>query len=171
MIEIFILLGLIILNGLFAMSEIALVSARKTRLEQLANQGVANAKITLKLIEKPEVFLSTIQVGITFISIVTGLYSGEKFSKDLQPFIEKIESLRPYAASISTTLIVILVTLLTLVGELIPKKIGLLNAEKIALVAGPVMSFLSRLAFPIIWFLNSITRLFFTVLKIKTTRG
>ncbi len=171
MIEIFILLGLIILNGLFAMSEIALVSARKSRLEQLANQGVTNAKITLKLIEKPEIFLSTIQVGITLISIVTGLYSGEKFSKDLQPFVEKIELLRPYAATISTTIIVIFVTFLTLIGELIPKKLGLLNAEKVALVAAPVMSFLSRITYPIIWLLNSITASFFRVLKIKNTKG
>src|SRR4051812_1526101 len=135
MTEIFILLGLIVLNGLFAMSEIALVSARKTRLEQLAIQGSVKAKTTLKLIEKPEVFLSTIQVGITLISIITGLYSGEKFSKDLQPFVERIAALKPYAATISTTFIVIIVTFLTLVGELIPKKLGLLNAEKVALVA------------------------------------
>ncbi|CAN5575281.1 hemolysin family protein [soil metagenome] len=171
MIEIFILLGLIILNGLFAMSEIALVSARRSRLEQLANQGVTNAKITLKLIEKPEIFLSTIQVGITLISIVTGLYSGEKFSKDLQPFVEKFELLRPYAATISTTIIVIFVTFLTLIGELIPKKLGLLNAEKVALVAGPIMSFLSRITYPIIWLLNSITAFFFRILKIKNTKG
>lgn len=172
MTEIFILLGLIILNGLFSMSEIALVSARKSRLEQLANQGSANAKKALKLIEKPEVFLSTVQVGITLVAILTGLYSGEKFGKDLQPYIEKIDFLHPYAASLSTTIIVIIVTFLSiLIGELMPKKIALLNAEKIAIVTAPPMAFLSRITFPVIWVLNSITAFLFRVLKIKNTKS
>ncbi|MES2649787.1 MAG: hemolysin family protein [Bacteroidota bacterium] len=172
MTEFFILLGLIVLNGLFSMSEIALVSARKSRLEQLANQGVANAKTALKLIEKPEIFFSTVQVGITLISIITGLYSGEKFSKDLQPYVEGFPALKPYASTISTTIIVILVTFLSiLIGELIPKKLALLNAEKVALISAPVMSLLSRITFPIIWLLNSITAFVFRILKIKNTKG
>lgn len=169
--EILILLGLIMLNGLFSMSELALVSARKSRLEQLANQGVVNAKMTLKLIEKPEIFLSTVQVGITLISILTGLYSGEKFSNNLQPLVERSEFLKPYAASISTTLIVIIVTFLSiLIGELIPKKLALLKAEKIALFSAPIMTFLSRITFPIIWTLNGIIGLVFRLLKIKNTK-
>lgn len=171
MTEIFILFGLIILNGLFSMSEIALVSARKTRLEQLANQGVTNAKTALKLIEKPEIFLSTVQVGITLVSIVTGLYSGEKFSKDLQPFVESFDFLKPYAPTISTTIIVIFVTFLSiLIGELIPKKVAMLNAERISVVAAPVMAFLSRITFPVIWLLNSFTALVFKLFKIKNTK-
>jgi putative hemolysin len=169
--EIFILLGLIILNGLFSMSEIALVSARKSRLEHLADEGNKKAVITLKLIEKPEVFLSTVQVGITLISILTGLYSGEKFGQDLQPVVEKVGFLRPYAASISTTLIVIVVTFLSiLIGELVPKKLAMLQAEKIALAVAPGMRLLSRITFPIIWLLNELSAFIFRVFKIKDTK-
>lgn len=169
--ELFILLGLIIVNGLFSMSEIALVSARKTRLEHLSNEGHKNAIVALKLIEKPEVFLSTVQVGITLISIVTGLYSGEKFSQDLEPFIAKIGLLEPYAASASTSVVVILVTFLSiLIGELIPKKLAMLRSEKIALMAAPPMWFLSKITMPIIWLLNALSRFFFRLFKIQDTK-
>lgn len=169
--EFLILIGLIILNGLFSMSEIALVSARKSRLEHLAAEGSKQAAIALKLIEKPEVFLSTVQVGITLISILTGLYSGEKFSKDLQPYIEQVPWLRNYAASISITSVVILVTFLSiLVGELIPKKLAMLRSEKIALSSAPFMLLLSRITLPVIWLLNELSGLFFRLFKIKDTK-
>src|SRR5687768_7979152 len=117
--EIFILLALIFLNGLFVISEIALVSARKSRLENLANKGDETARRALNLANNPEVFLSAAQIGITLVAILTGVYSGERFSKYLQPSIEKIEVVRPYAEAISTTIIVILVTFLSIVfGEL-----------------------------------------------------
>jgi hypothetical protein len=89
--EILILLLLILINGLFVMSEIALVSARKGRLESLSNKGDLKAKAALHLTENPDKFLSTAQIGITLISILTGVYSGEKFSEDLKPYLEKIE--------------------------------------------------------------------------------
>src|SRR5438045_2252470 len=138
-----ILLGLIILNGLFVMSEIALVSARKPRLEAMAERGDQKAGSALRLSNNPEVFLSAAQIGITLIAILTGVYSGEKFSVYLKPYIENIPHLKPYAGTISTTIVVILVTFLSIVfGELIPKRIGLLNAERIAkFVAGPMRSF------------------------------
>lgn len=168
MAEVIILLILIIVNGLFVMSEIALVSARKGRLESLANKGDAKAKAALDLIENPEKFLSTAQIGITLISILTGVYSGEKFSEDLKPFVQKIPALEPYATTISTVLIVVLVTFLSIiVGELIPKRMGMLRAEKIArVVAGP-MNFLSAIVYPIVWLLNRISNLFFKLINIK----
>lgn len=168
MTELLILFVLIILNGLFTMSEIALVSARKGRLEGLANKGDAKAGAALELIENPDKFLSTAQVGITLISILTGVYSGEKFSKDLQPYIEQVVLLKPYAQTISTVLIVVLVTFLSIIlGELVPKRIGLQRAEKIArLVAGP-MNFLSRITYPVIWLLNTISGLIYKLLNIK----
>ena len=113
--EIFILIGLIILNGLFTMSEIALVSVRKARLEGMAERGDKKAEAALKLSNSPELFLSAAQIGITLISILTGVYSGEKFSKDLQPAIAQIKVLEPYSQGISTTIIVILVTFLSIV--------------------------------------------------------
>jgi putative hemolysin len=166
--EIFILLALIFLNGLFVISEIALVSARKSRLENLANKGDETARRALDLANNPEVFLSAAQIGITLVAILTGVYSGERFGRYLQPSIEKIEAVRPYAETISTTIIVIIVTFLSIVfGELIPKRIGLLKAEKIArLVALPVLYF-SRATHPFVWLLNKTSNLFLRILHIK----
>ncbi len=168
MTEIIILFVLILVNGLFVMSEISLVSARKGRLEGLANKGDSKARAALFLTENPDKFLSTAQIGITLISILTGVYSGEKFSEHLKPFVEGFAFLKPYAATISTVLIVIIVTFLSIIlGELVPKRIGLLRAEKIArVVAGP-MNALSSIMYPIVWLLNTITALIFKILNIK----
>jgi putative hemolysin len=168
MLEMIILLFLIFLNGLFVMAEIALVSARKSRLENLADNGDEKARSALKLAENPELFLSTAQIGITLIAILTGFYSGEKFSADLEPYLARFTALRPYAANISTALILVFVTLLSIIfGELIPKRIGLLRAEQIArLVARPVR-ILSLVTYPIVWLLNNSSNLFFRFFQIK----
>ena len=170
MLDVIILLCLIVLNGLFVMAEIALVSARKSRLENLADNGDEKARAALRLSESPELFLSTAQIGITLIAILVGFYSGEKFSAELQPYLEKIPYLRHYAANISTALILVSVTLLSIIfGELIPKRIGLLRAEQIArLVAGPVR-ILSLITYPIVWLLNKTSNLFFSIFKITTS--
>jgi putative hemolysin len=169
--EILILVGLIILNGLFVMSEIALVSARKSRLEAMSEKGDIKAGAALRLSNAPELFLSAAQIGITLIAIMTGVYSGERFSKDLQPSIEKIETLRPYAATISTIIVVIIVTFMSIVfGELIPKRIGMLNAEKIAKrVAGPMRMF-ARATYPIVWLLNKTSNLIFKIFNLRKTK-
>jgi len=166
--EIFILLGLILINGLFVMSEIALVSARKARLESMAAKGDELARRALELSNKPEVFLSAAQIGITLIAILTGVYSGERFSVYLVPFFKKISFLSDYAEGISITIVVIIVTFLSiLIGELIPKRFGLLRAEKIAkLVAGP-MYFFAKMTHPLVWLLNKISNAFFFVFNIK----
>jgi putative hemolysin len=168
--EIFILLALIVLNGLFVMSEIALVSARKSRLEHLANKGDETARRALDLANNPELFLSAAQIGITLIAILTGVYSGERFGKYLQPALEKIEAVSRYAQTISTTIIVIIVTFLSIVfGELIPKRIGLIKAEKIArLVALPVLYF-SRATHPFVWLVNKTSNIFLKILNVKST--
>jgi len=167
--EIFILLGLIFLNGLFVMSEIALVSARKPRLEAAAEKGDPRARAALDLSQNPEIFLSAAQIGITLIAILTGLYSGEKFGMYVQPLFEGIDALRPYAKGLSTGLVVLLVTFLSIVfGELIPKRIGLQKAEAIAkLMAGP-MRFFARLTHPIVWLLNKTSNAFFRLFNIRT---
>jgi len=166
--ELFILGILILINGLFTMSEIALVSARKSRLESQAEKGDQSAKIALELSQNPEIFLSAAQIGITLISILTGVYSGERFSKLLAPSIGKIDVLAPYQNTIATTIIVIIVTFLSIIfGELIPKRIGLLRAEKIAkLVAGP-MVFFAKITHPIVWILNKVSNLFFRIFNIR----
>ncbi|MGZ3911726.1 MAG: CNNM domain-containing protein, partial [Flavisolibacter sp.] len=169
--DILILLGLIVLNALFVMSEIALVSARKPRLETMAEKGDKKAAAALKLSKNPELFLSAAQIGITLIAILTGVYSGERFSMYLEPSLEKIDALRPYSHTLSTTIIVIIVTFLSIVfGELIPKRIGLLNAERIAKIVAPIMHGFARMTHPIVWLLNKTSNLFFTVFNIKRTK-
>ena len=113
--EIIILLVLIFINALFVISEIALVSARKSRLEHQAERGDKKARIALELSNNPEKFLSAAQIGITLIAILTGVYSGERFARYLQPSIEKISYLREYADAIATTIIVIVVTFLSII--------------------------------------------------------
>ncbi|HYM94332.1 MAG TPA: hemolysin family protein [Chitinophagaceae bacterium] len=169
--ELIILLLLIFFNGLFVMSEIALVSARKARLETMAEKGDANAKKALDLSNNPEKFLSAAQIGITLIAILTGVYSADRFSPYLKPIFEKISLLQPYANGIATTIVVILVTFLTIIfGELIPKRIGLLQAEKIAkLVARPMNSF-ARFTHPIVWLLNKVSNVFFSIFSIKRSK-
>jgi putative hemolysin len=166
--ELFILGFLILINGLFTMSEIALVSARKSKLESQAERGDLSARNALELSQNPEIFLSAAQIGITLISILTGVYSGERFSKQLAPTIGQIEILQPYQNTIATTIIVIIVTFLSIIfGELIPKRIGLLRAEKIAkLVATPIKIF-AKFTHPIVWSLNKVSNLFFTIFNIK----
>lgn len=169
--EIIILVGLILLNGLFVMSEIALVSARKGRLESMASKGDDAAKRALDLSNTPEVFLSAAQIGITLIAILTGVYSGERFSVYLVPFFKNISFLSDYAETISITIVVIIVTFLSILfGELIPKRFGLLRAEKIAkLVAGP-MNFFAKVTHPLVWLLNKISNAFFYLFNVKKSK-
>jgi putative hemolysin len=169
--EIFILLGLILINGLFVMSEIALVSVRKARLESMADKGDELARRALELSYKPEVFLSAAQIGITLIAILTGVYSGERFSVYLIPLFKKISFLSDYAEGISLTIVVIIVTFLSILfGELIPKRFGLLRAEKISkLVAGP-MYFFAKMTHPLVWLLNKISNMFFFLFNVKKSK-
>lgn len=169
--DIVILIGLIFLNALFVMAEIALVSARKSRLESMADKGDTKARHALDLSNNPEIFLSTVQIGITLIAIFTGVYSGEKFSAQLKPHIAKITPLANYADTIATTLIVILVTYLSIVfGELIPKRIALINAESIAKTSATPMSVFSKVMYPFVWLLNRTSNLFFRIFKIRSKR-
>src|ERR1700712_2890273 len=168
MIDVFLLLFLILLNGLFVMSEIALVSARKSRLENLAQRGDKLARIALDLANNPDLFLSAAQIGITLIAILTGVYSGERFGVYLKPVVEKIDAFRPYAGTISTTIIVVIVTFLSIIfGELIPKRIGLQKAERIARLVARPMIFFASLTHPIVWLLNKTSNIFFKLFNLK----
>ncbi|MBY0478515.1 MAG: hemolysin family protein [Chitinophagaceae bacterium] len=167
--EIFILFVLIFLNALFVIAEISLVSARKSRLETLAAKGSISAKTALQLSENPEVFLSAAQIGITLIAILTGVYSGEKFGKDLAPFFLQFPLLNFYAESIATGVVVVLVTFLSIIlGELVPKRLGLLRSEKIAMAVAAPMKWFAKSIHPIVWLLNSITNLIFRLFNVKT---
>ncbi|MEO5908816.1 MAG: hemolysin family protein [Ginsengibacter sp.] len=168
MLELIILFFLILLNAFIVMCEMALVSAKKSRLEGAATKGDKNSKIALNLKENPEIFLSTTQIYITLIAILTGVYSGERFSLYLQPYLEKIDFIKPYAGTISTVIIVIIVTFLSILfGELVPKRIALMNPEKIAkAVAAPIKT-LSSFSYPLVWLLSNLSSGFFRLFHIK----
>ena len=151
------------------MAEIALVSARKARLEGQAIKGDLEAKRALKLANHPETFLSTVQIGITLIGVLTGIYSGDSFKVPLQTWLEHFTILKPYSSTIATTLIVIILTYLSMVlGELVPKRIGLSNPEKIAKSAAGPMSVVTWITFPFIWLLGISANLLIRLLNIKT---
>ena len=168
MAEILIILGLIIINGIFSMAEMALVSARKARLEAQANKGDEKAKAALHLSNHPDVFFSTVQVGITLIGILTGIFSGEKLKAPIIGFLNRFEWLQAYSNGVATTIIVIIITYFTLVfGELVPKRIGLAKPELIAKNLATPMGWLSKIAFPFIWLLTKSTHVIVKLFNLK----
>ena len=152
------------------MSEIALISARKNRLETAAKKGNANAKAALDLANSPNEFLSTVQIGITLIGILTGIYSGDKITTDVQNFVASFETLKPYANSIAVGIVVVTLTFFSLVlGELLPKRIGLNYPESIAKAVAVPMKIVSKVTMPFIWLLTTSTDFLLKVLQIKPT--
>lgn len=139
--EVFIIIGLILLNGILSMSEIAMVSARKPRLEADAKRGSRAAKTALKLSGNPDVFLSTIQIGITLIGILTGIYSGDMLAQSFGKVLARIPALEAHSVAIAQVIIVVTVTYLTLIlGELVPKRIGMSSSERVAKIVARPMS-------------------------------
>ncbi len=168
--EILIILFLIILNGVFSMSEIALISARKSRLESAAKKGNKKAQMALDLANSPNKFLSTVQIGITLIGILTGIYSGDKITKDVEAFIGTFEILKPFSNSIAVGIVVLVLTFFSLVlGELLPKRIGLNHPEAIAKAVAFPMKIISIITAPFIWMLTVSTDFLLDILKIKPT--
>ncbi|MGZ5303614.1 MAG: hemolysin family protein, partial [Bacteroidia bacterium] len=171
MIEIIVLLLLILLNGIFAMSEIAMVSFKKSRLETDAKRGDKTAKKALELSTNPSKFLSTVQIGITLIGILTGIYSGEKIEDDLENYLNTFDFLIPYSESLAITFIVVTLTFFSLVlGELFPKRIGLAMPETISKLLAYPMYIISIIAAPFIWLLSFTTDLLIKAFHIKKSR-
>ncbi|HEV8192309.1 MAG TPA: hemolysin family protein [Ktedonobacterales bacterium] len=149
--EIAILLILILANGFFSGSEIAIVSARRGRLEQQAEHGNQAAKQALDLAENPDRFLATVQVGINLIATLAGAFGAAQLSEPAASLLSRFSLIAPYARTISFAVLVLLITYFTLVlGELVPKRIGLRYAERVAIFAAPFMVWLAKLARPII---------------------
>ena len=166
-----VILILLVVNGVFAMTEIAVVSARKARLRRLAAEGDARAAIALELAESPNRFLSTVQIGITLVGIVAGAFGGatiaEKIAEALQPF----PLLAPYAEGIGLTIVVVTITFLSLVlGELVPKRIGLGNPEGIAMAMAKPMHRLSIIAGPVVRLLSISTEALLRMLRLKPAK-
>ncbi|BDB52631.1 hemolysin family protein [Flavobacterium ammonificans] len=152
------------------MSEIALISSRKSRLETAAKKGSKTAKTALDLANSPNKFLSAVQIGITLIGILTGIYSGDKITEDVEFFVSGFSALQPYANSIAVGIVVVILTFFSLVlGELLPKRIGLNHPESIAKAIAMPMKFVSVVMAPFIWLLTSSTDFLLDILQIKPT--
>jgi putative hemolysin len=163
--EIIIIIVLIFANGLFSMSEISIISSRRVRLQKLADQGSHGAKIALKLAAEPNKFLSTVQFGITLISVITGVFGGQGIANKIKPWLETFDAVRPYADSVSLGIVVVIITFLSLIiGELVPKRIGLSNPEKIATTMAPLMQLVSKAGSPFVWLLSQTTELIMKLL-------
>ncbi|MBN1138027.1 MAG: HlyC/CorC family transporter [Anaerolineae bacterium] len=167
-IEILILLLLVLVNGLFAMAEIAVVSARKTRLQQQAEEGNKRAGVALELASAPNQFLATVQIGITLVGIMAGAFGGATIAEELAGALGQVPSLAPYSEAIGVGVVVLAITYFSLVaGELVPKRLGLNNAERVAASLAPLMRTLSRLSSPLVRLLSLSTDLALRLLGVR----
>ncbi len=170
--EFIILILLILLNGFFALSEASLITSNRARLEQFKVNGKYGAKVALKLLENSEVFLSAIQVGITLIGIVTGVFGGVKIAADIAPFFQQFEFTRAFAAEIALTSTVIAITYVSIViGELVPKTVALNNPEKIAILVAPVIFYFSKIFYPFVRVLAISTKLITKGIGLNSSEG
>ncbi len=167
-VSIIIMFFLIIINGIFAMSEISLISARKVRLQQMSKDGSRSAQAAIDISENPNKFLSTVQIGITLIGILTGALGGAAITSDLSLSLQKVAWLKPYSDFLAVGIVVLLTTYFSLViGELIPKRLGMNSPEKIASTVAMPMKTLSWLTSPIVKLLSSSTDIGLKILGIE----
>lgn len=170
--ELFILVVLILINGLFAMSEMAIVSARKTRLQQRAQEGDRKAEVALEMANEPNQFLATTQVGITLVGILAGAFGGATLAEEIAALMNRVPWLATYGEAISVGIVVLVTTYLTLViGELVPKRLAMSNPEQLASAIAPAMRTLSRLASPAVRLLGSSTDLVIRLLGTREDGG
>lgn len=166
--EILIILGLILLNGILSMTEMAMVSARKSSLSTEARNGNERARRALSIAENPNRMLSTIQIGITLIGILTGIYSGSQLAGSLATLLDALDMAHSYSMTLAQGVIVIIVTFLTLLfGELLPKRIGMATAESIAKAMAAPMNYLSTMAAPFVWLLSKSTAVIFSLIGLR----
>ncbi|MFQ1744973.1 hemolysin family protein [Aeromonas veronii] len=166
--EMLILFGLILLNGLFAMSEIAIVTARKARLAKMANEGSRSAAIALKLGEDPTHFLSAVQIGITSIGLLNGIYGESLLAQPFSLWLQELGLTPKSSGLIATVSVVVGVTYLSIVvGELVPKRLGQLNAERIACLVARPMHWLATLTRPFVWLLSASTNTTLRLLRVN----
>jgi putative hemolysin len=168
--EVLLLFFLLLINGIFVMSEMAVVSSRKARLQQLANEGNKRAAAALELAQNPTIFISTVQIGITLIGILLGAIGGPAFSGPLAALFQRWPAISPYANTLAIGIVVVFITSLTLVvGELIPKRLALHQPERIAAAISGPMASVSKLFTPLVWLLGRITDFALEMMGIKPT--
>lgn len=168
--EIIIILVLIVLNGIFALSEFAIISAKKIRLQQRAEEGDKRAAAALEIANEPTHFLSTIQIGITLVGIFAGAFGGATIAEGLAIYFKEFPMLAPYSDILAITLVVLVITYLTLIfGELVPKHLALNNAENIASTVAKPMHLLSVIASPLVFILSRSTEAVLWVMRVRET--
>lgn len=166
--EVVFIAALIVINGVFSMTEIAVVSARRVRLARAAEAGNAGAAAAIKMQEHPETFLSTVQVGITLIGILSGAFGGALLADEFSELVARSAFLAPYADMIGFGIVIITITYFTLIiGELVPKNLALNKPELIASTFSRPMNLISRLTAPVVWLLSGSTALVLKVLRIR----
>jgi putative hemolysin len=169
LLEVLVILLLLAANGVFAMSELAVMSARKARLLHMAERGNRKAAAALELIENPNQFLATVQIGITLVGILAGAFGGATLSRSLAAALRPVAGIGPYADPVAFAVVVIGITYLSLVvGELVPKRLALNNAEGIAAAVAPSMRILSRFAAPVVHVLSASTDGFLRLLGVRS---
>lgn len=167
--EIIVILLLILLNGFFVLSEMALVSARRTRLQAAAEHGKAGARSALALLEDPTTFLSATQIGITLITLLTGVFSGDTFGGYLTNQLIQSGIPQRYVEEIAFVIVLVLVTFVTLIiGELVPKRLAMSHAETLAMAVAPVMRIFGIVMTPAVWLLRSTTNAFLRILPLSS---
>jgi putative hemolysin len=165
------ILVLILINGLFACSELALVSARRARLAVLERKGVAGAAVARKLAENPHIFLPTVQVGITLVSVITGMFSGERVTGDVEHALVQVGVPERFAYGLAFFLTVVLITFLTMVlGELVPKQLALRRPEMVAARAAPMLIVIARVTKPVVWLLSKTSAGILSLFGVTGTR-
>ncbi len=170
LIELSVIVLLALLNGIFALSELAVVSARKLRLVTLAERGKTRARDALNLLQESEIFLSTVQIGITLVGVGSGVFGGATLSRHIADGLRRISVLSPYAESLSVGIVVLIITYLSLVlGELVPKQIALSNPERFAMLVARPLQWLSRLMKPLVRFLSFSTKMVIRLTGIDLT--
>ncbi|MFT4150932.1 MAG: hemolysin family protein [Paracoccaceae bacterium] len=171
-VEILIVVLLIVLNGSLSMSELAVVSARPARLKTMADQGSKGAAAAIRLAENPGRFLSTVQIGITLVGVLSGAFSGATLGARLTSWLSAQGVAADWASTLGVGGVVVLLTYLSLiVGELVPKQIALKDAEAVAVRVAPAMIMLSRIAAPVVWFLDFSGRFVLWLLRVKEESG
>jgi putative hemolysin len=171
LIEIGVIFLLLVANGVFAMTEIAMVSARKARLRQLAGQGNPRARMALELAESPNRFLATVQIGITLVGILAGAFGGATIAEEIAKALTGVPVLGAYSNALALGVVVMVITYFSLViGELVPKRFGLGNPEGIAMMAATPMHALSVIAGPLVKFLDVSTEALLSVLRFKPAK-
>jgi putative hemolysin len=169
--EVLVILFLVLGNALLAMSELAVVSSRRSRLQELVKKRHRGARVAMRLLENPTDFLSTVQVGITFITLISGAFSGATFAEHFGAWLDQWPLIAPYGEPAAFAIVMICITyVMLIIGELVPKRIALNDPERVASALAPLMRGIARVAAPAVWVLRSSTEAVLSVLRLKRDR-